>query len=136
MVMGRPTDCTPETTAKVCEALTLGLSWAAAAEFAGVSERSVMLWCERGRDGDEPYSHFLHETTRARVEAEMRMVEVVRRAAEQEGSVSAAQWWLERRRPETWGRKDKVETSVTLNSPESQVADALASLGAALDPKP
>ena len=48
----------------------------------------------------------------------------------------ALKFRLERRRPDGWGRRDKVESTVKLDGPSKQVADALASLGAALAPKP
>jgi len=123
--MGRPTKCTPETTEKVCEALKLGVSWAAAAAHAGLSERCVMEWCERGRDGEEPFAQFLQSTTRARDSAEVRMAAIVMKAA-QEGNASAAQWWLERRRPENWGRRD--HNVVEVADPSKAVAALLTKL--------
>jgi hypothetical protein len=64
-----------------------------------------MDWCERGRRGEKPYEQFLQEATRARDAAEVRYAAVVAKAAK-EGNEAAARWWLERRRPDTWGRKD------------------------------
>ena len=101
--MARPTKCTPEVIAKVCEALQLGVSWAAAAAHASITEATVMDWCARGRTGKSPFAEFLEATTQARDKAEVRMAAIVARAA-QEGNVLAAQWWLERRRGGTWGR--------------------------------
>lgn len=112
--MARPTKLTAATSAKVCEALALGVSWAAAAAHAGLSERCVMEWCERGRRGEKPFEQFLQDATRARDGAEVRYAAVVAKAAK-EGNESAARWWLERRRPEQWGRKDadvQVNTTV------------------------
>lgn len=103
--MARPTKLDADRQAKVCEALALGVSWAAAAAHAGLSERCVMDWCERGRRGEKPFAQFLQDATRARDAAEVRYAAVVAKAAK-DGNESAARWWLERRRPETWGRKD------------------------------
>lgn len=111
--MARPTKLTAATSARVCEALALGVSWAAAAAHAGLSERCVMEWCERGRKGEKVFAQFLQDTTRARDAAEVRYAAVVAKAAK-EGNEGAARWWLERRRPETWGRKD-ADVQVTTN---------------------
>ena len=103
--------CTPEMTAKVCEALRLGVSWSAAAAHAGVTATTLMDWNARGRDGEQPFADFLEATTRARESAETRAAAIVWNAID-EGDVSAAQWFLERRRSETWGRQDKVAVQV------------------------
>lgn len=125
--MGRPTLCTPEVTERVCEALALGVSWAAAAAHAGLTERCLMEWCERGRAEEEPFAHFLQETTRARDAAEVRMASIVIRAAE-EGDAKAAQWWLERRRSASWGRQDSMAVTVEKADPAAVLAAALTKL--------
>lgn len=130
--MGRPTKCTPDTTEKVCEALKLGVSWAAAAAHAGITERCVMEWCERGKGGEEPFAQFLQAATRARDSAEVRMAAIVMKAA-QEGNASAAQWWLERRRPQSWGRQDSMAVKVDHVDPAAAMASALSKL---TGPKP
>lgn len=124
--MARPTDCTPEKTAKVCEALALGVSWAAAAAHAGLSERCVMDWCARGRDGEEPFAQFLQAATRARDGAEVRMAAIVLKSA-QEGNAAAAQWWLERRRSAEWGKRDTAVVEV--QDPNKAIAGLLSKLG-------
>ena len=103
--MARPTKLTDEVQAKFCEALGLGVSIEAAAAHAGVSPATVHNWMKAGRDGKAPYVEFFAAATRARDRAEVRFAAVVAKAA-QEGSASAAQWWLERRRPEHWARRD------------------------------
>ena len=52
--MARPTDCTPDTIARVCEALELGVSWAAAAAHAGLAEQTLITWRKRGQTGKQP----------------------------------------------------------------------------------
>lgn len=111
--MGRPTKLDADRQAKVCEALALGVSIEAAAAHAGLSAACVHEWMARGRKGERLYTEFLEATTRARDAAEVRYAAVVAKAAK-EGSESAARWWLERRRPETWGRKD-ADVQVTTN---------------------
>jgi hypothetical protein len=111
--MARPTKLDADRQAKVCEALALGVSIEAAAAHAGLSATCVHEWMARGRKGERLYAEFLEATTRARDAAEVRYAAVVAKAAK-EGSESAARWWLERRRPETWGRKD-ADVQVTTN---------------------
>lgn len=111
--MARPTKLNADRQAKVCEALALGVSIEAAAAHAGLSATCVHEWMARGRRGERLYAEFLEATTRARDAAEVRYAAVVAKAAK-EGSESAARWWLERRRPETWGRKD-ADVQVTTN---------------------
>lgn len=111
--MGRPTKCTPEVVELVCEALALGVSWAAAAAHAGLDEATLTLWKQRGNEGEEPFFTFLTEATRARDAAEVRMARIVIQAAE-DGDAKAAQWWLERRRSDSWSSKQ----SVTVDAPD------------------
>lgn len=94
--MGRPTKCTPETTEKVCEALKLGVSWAAAAAHAGVPASAVAEWRRLGADGTAPFADFLAETDKARGVAEVRLAAMMMKAA-QEGDTSAAKWLIEHR---------------------------------------
>lgn len=143
--MGRPTDCTPETTERVCAGLRMGMTWAAAAAHAGMHISSLVDWKARGRDGEEPFAAFLAATQRAEDECEARDVAQLDELTQMDCQgdpalmkikADALKFRLERRRPDGWGRRDKVESTVKLDGPSKQVADALASLGAALDPKP
>lgn len=143
--MGRPTDCTPETTEKVCAGLRMGMTWAAAAAYAGMTATSLFAWKARGREGEQPFADFLEATQRAEDECEARDVAKLDELAQMDCQgdpamlkiqADALKFRLERRRPDGWGRRDKVESTVKLDGPSKQVADALASLGAALDPKP
>jgi hypothetical protein len=103
--MARPTKLDAGRQARICEALALGVSIEAAAAHAGLSAACVHDWMARGRKGEPRFIEFLEATTRARDAAEVRFAAVVAKAAK-EGNESAARWWLERRRPETWARKD------------------------------
>lgn len=113
--MGRPTKCTPEVTELVCEALSFGVSWEAAAAHAGVAVSTVHNWIAQAADDVDggQYSEFLERTTRARDAAEVRMARIVIQAAE-DGDAKAAQWWLERRRGDSWSAKQ----TVTVDAPD------------------
>lgn len=70
---------------------------------------------------------FRNEVLQAEAEAEMLCIRTLRGAIT-EGDVKAAQWWLERRRSEDWGRIDRLEVSTR------QQAEALAAeLGVPVD---
>ena len=124
---GRPTKCTPEVTAKVCEALKLGVTWEAAAAHAECHVASLMDWLKRGKEGEQPFTDFLDETTRARDSSEVRMAALVLKAA-QSGNIVAAMWWLERRRPAAWGRTPEVATVVNVSQGPSELAAFLSQL--------
>ena len=126
---GRPTSLTADVQAKICEALQLGVSWKAAAAHGGVSEQTVIRWRERGESGEEPFCAFLEAATRARDSAEVRMAAAVVMAVK-DGDARAAMWWLERRRPATWGQRVAEEVTVKTADPNAQVAAALAALAA------
>jgi hypothetical protein len=127
-MMARPTDCTPDTIARVCEALELGVSWAAAAAHAGLAEQTLITWRKRGQTGKKPFAEFLERATRARDAAETRMAAIVMQSA-LEGNVGAAMWWLERRRRETWGKTQDVQIQTSADDGVKRLLDRLASSG-------
>lgn len=103
--------------------IRLGAYMDAAAEHAGIGERTLYRWLEKGRteaehvdQGHEPnpdeavYLHFWQEVQKARAEAEVRHVANITTAANN-GTWQASAWWLERTRPEKYGRKLVTEVS-------------------------
>lgn len=108
--MGRPTDCTPEVIERVVQALRLGHYADTAAAYGGISESTYYLWLKRGAAGEQPYSDFSEAVKEATAAAEMRALARIRQAADG-GTWQAAAWYLERRLPGKWGRREKVEMS-------------------------
>jgi len=126
--IGRPTSLTEPVRLAIIDAISRGLSYAAAAQAAGVNRATVYSWRKRGEAGEEPFASFLAEVTRARADGERRMADIVLAHAEsREGSVSlnAAIWWLERRRPERWARRDKPELTVRTEDPKTLTREQL-----------
>lgn len=136
--MGRPSKLTEERQETICEALRKGVSIEGACQLAGVSDRAYYKWRERGkgelqrveeghqncrvRKDEKPYVQFFQETTRAIGESEEYLVEKIYEAAPE--TPNAALRLLERRFPERWSKKQKVEHSgdgftVQINPPES-----------------
>ncbi len=112
---GQPTKLTAATADAICQRLRAGVPRVHAAESAGVSRRTLMLWLEHGRaaalcerpDCDEAhhgparaeleYLHFLHMVEQAEADAVVLAVGDWRKAMPRDWR--AAQAWLERRHP-------------------------------------
>lgn len=102
---GRPTDCTPEVTAAVCEQLREGLSISSACAAAGIDRSTYHRWIARGDEGP-PFSDFRAETTRARHDGNRVLERTIRSAALDDWR--AAAWMLERKAPEDWSKRTEI----------------------------
>lgn len=102
---GRPTAWSLGVQASIVEALREGLYRVTAAQLAGICERTLYNWIERGEAGEEPYCAFLQACKRAEAEAEHDIIATVRRGAE--GWQSKA-WIAERRWPKRWAGRVRV----------------------------
>lgn len=104
-------------------ALRYGNYMDAACAAAGVGVTTVYRWINEGQDesqriasGEEPNPHkanyveIMEAIQKARGEAEARNVAVIQKAA-QDGTWQASAWWLERSRPQKWGRYTRTEIS-------------------------
>jgi len=98
--MARTSSLTASVTEKVCEALKLGVSFAAAAAHAGVSASTLSDWRRRGADGEAPFDQFRESTDRARGQFEVRAAAMVMKSA-QDGDGSAARYLIEHRATDT-----------------------------------
>lgn len=112
--MGRPTKLTDEVQQRVVSALRAGQRLDVAASHAGVAAATVREWVARGRGTDgrrhtARYAAFAEAVERAPASAEMRAVATVLKAGE--STLQACAWWLERTRPEHYGRRARVEHS-------------------------
>lgn len=104
----RPTLLTPEVQASIVASLEEGMYRAVAAQLAGIGERTLYLWLERGERGEEPYAEFLHAVKSAEAIAERDVIRAVKMGLE--GWQSKA-WVAERRWPKRWAAR--VRTAVT-----------------------
>lgn len=122
---GRPTDLTPAVQARIVQAIVGGNDNKVAAAYAGIGESTFYAWLERGRKErarlaaspnarprakETPFVEFLASIEKAQADAETRNVALIAKAA-QEGTWTAAAWWLERKYPERWGRKERHEVT-------------------------
>lgn len=95
---GRPTKLTDKRAALILDALRAGNYLETAAAAAGVHRDTLNEWRHKFPD-------FSDAVEKARAEAEVGHVGVIRRAAVE--TWQAAAWWLERSFPERWGRRDR-----------------------------
>jgi len=102
--MARPTKRTPALEQRLMGALRAGNTRRAAASFAGVSEDSLQRWERRS-------AAFADALKKAEADAEVRHVANIAKAA-QDGTWQASAWWLERRRPDDYGRRERVDLDV------------------------
>lgn len=81
-----------------------------AAHKAGVKEKDIEAWLEKGRAGKEPFRAFADEIDAALHRYEMALAGVVHFAIFESAKpdVSTAKWALERRFPKRWRAKDEV----------------------------
>ena len=105
--MARRTKLTPDTKEDIVKALRAGNSRRDSALYAGVSETTFYSWMARGREGEALYAEFLEAVEKAEAQSVVRNVAIIQRAAEE--TWQAAAWWLERKRPDDWGRRQRMD---------------------------
>ncbi len=104
--MGRPTKLTPAVSAAICESVRGGAWIETAAAAAGVDASTVHSWLRRADDKEdcgEPFIAFSLAYKKARADAELEAISVIRGAMPK--TWQAAAWYLERSYPERWGRR-------------------------------
>lgn len=94
---GRPTKKTPELVAKLLQVLGLGVHRKVAASVCGIGESTLQGWLAEDEELEA-------ECERVELAVEAKIVSVMRKAA-LGGDMKTAQWYLERRYPDRWGRR-------------------------------
>lgn len=121
--MGRRTKLTPDTQENVIKALRAGNSRRDSALYAGISEQTFYSWMARGREGEALYEEFLEAVEKAEAHSVVRNVAIIQRAAEE--TWQAAAWWLERKRPDEWGRRQRYD----IGTSEAQPMEVIVKIG-------
>jgi hypothetical protein len=101
--MARPTDLTPELGAEIVRVVGEGLPLSKAADFVGISYRTLCRWMKRT---DPPYDVFCHDLKQAKAAVQLRMVGEIQKGVQ---NWQARAWYLERSDPKNWGRQDRLE---------------------------
>jgi hypothetical protein len=114
---GRKTKLTAELTTDLEQLLAAGNYREQACNALGIHPATLYRWLERA-DADEqdgrtsPYRELRDAVTRAEAGAERDAVTLVRRHAVADWR--AAAWYLERRHPSRWGRRDRLDVDATV----------------------
>jgi hypothetical protein len=97
---------TSEQIERLLAGLRLGLTRRAAAGAAGFSKTTLYRMLEQNTDGT-----LGTEIEKAEADAEATYSALVAKAAGDPKNWTAAAWWLERRRPDDFGKRDRVEVT-------------------------
>jgi transposase len=110
MKRGQHTILTSELRENFMRIIRNGNSRRNACDAIGISERTLYVWQQRAeKEPETEFFHFFQCLKKAESEAERAAVSVIRSAMTEHWQ--AAAWFLERKFPETWARKEKVEHS-------------------------
>ena len=101
---GRPSKYSPERVKTILDAIRIGVPNRWAACRAGISDDTLIRWRRR-------YADFAVQVAHAEADFVAHNVALVQQAA-QFGDAKSAQWLLERRYPEDFGRRDRAGVSV------------------------
>lgn len=103
------------------QAIERGLPYKQAAALAGISYASFNRWRYLGsqEDATPEYRHFCNQLDAADAKAMEVMIKTIRGAATSQRDWKAAAWFLERRHPREWGRREQV--SVQEATPDDSV---------------
>lgn len=110
MKVGRKTKLTEEMIEEIAKHIELGMINKDVAQLVGISETTFYNWMNEGensKDDNNIFRKFYLKVKEAEAKAIKRNLAIIQRAAN-EGNWQAAAWFLERKRPEDWGRKDRV----------------------------
>ena len=90
----------PEIVTQITALLKAGITISSACEIVGISRQTYYNWAEK-------HPEFAEKVKKAIAESELRAVKIILDAAKRDWK--AAAWFLERRFPDRWGRRDKIE---------------------------
>ena len=116
------------------EAIEGGNYATTAAEAAGIGKSTHYEWMEKGEQGIEPYAEYADAIKKAEAIAESNAVKVIK-AASLENWTSGS-WYLERKFPDKWGRKDKLTQEISGKDGKPIEIDSKALVLAMLEHKP
>lgn len=104
---GQPTKFNEERAEKLLQAVRGGNYLATASAYAGISYQTLRRWVLKADDPNAPpeYVEFKEALEKARADGEVAALAKIQRAAS-DGAWQAAAWYLERSRPEQWGRRE------------------------------
>ena len=110
--MARPTKLTLEIQKKIGDDVSLGLTYALAANSAGVTYQTLNVWLKRGQtEKSGKYYRFYKHIKKCNDDAAKVLLERINEAAKS-GDTQMCTWTLERRLSEDFGRRVYRKTNV------------------------
>jgi hypothetical protein len=108
--MARPTKLTPVLTDKICELIEIGMPYHLVCDATGIVESTFYDWIEKGTQpkAKKEFSEFSKRVNQSKakvVEQYLKRLE----GYSKDGSVYATTWFLERRCPDDFGKREKVD---------------------------
>ena len=122
---GRPTKINEERAEKIIRAIRAGNYIETAAALAGINKSTLYAWLKRGaaemerlesdpkakpKKSELPFLDFSNAVDMALAEAENRDIEAINAATKEDWRAAAGR--LERKFPDRWGRKDRLQAEV------------------------
>ena len=103
-------------TERLLEAIKLGMYTEHACAYAGISSSTFRRWREKAEEGIEPFQSFWLQVNKAEADAIIRRVARIEQAGK-DGQWQADAWLLERKYPDKFGRKEKLQLQGDPNAP-------------------
>lgn len=112
---GRPTTCTPEIIERAGELATAGNYFECIFVCLEIPKSTAYDWLSWGDEGREPYCRFSDALRKGWAAAEARLTAQIQQhgQADQPGQWTALAWFLERRFPDRYGRRNYVKQEVS-----------------------
>lgn len=101
---------------RLLQAIRLGAFIEHACYYAGINSSTFRQWRQKASENIEPYASFWLRVNEAESEAIMRRLARIENAGK-DGSWQADAWYLERKYPDKFGRRDRVELAGDPNAP-------------------
>ena len=105
--MGRKTKLTSELTSKICELLEKGMPIKFTCGAVGIDDATFYGWMQKGEKGNKEYLEFFSRVNQSKAKAVEKYLDRLDTYAAN-GSVYATTWFLERRCPEEFGRRENL----------------------------
>lgn len=110
---GRKPKLTPELIKDAEKLVKAGNFVVTVCEFLGIGETTWYRWMREGEKAKSGLKRqFWESIKKAEAEAEIRLVTDLQRIAEQDQKWQGIAWILERKWPDRWGKKDRIQAEV------------------------
>lgn len=107
--MGRKSKLTKDLTERICKSISEGNYKNVACQAVGIGESTLYDWLKQGEENKTGvYVEFSEAIKKAEAQAEQAHVGVIKDAANA-GIWQASAWYLERKHPGRWAKKDNLD---------------------------